>query len=123
MRPWGLTVKKGYNVITNLSICFINLYSKRIARRNGGLYPVDHQRNRSLFLLKKSLHHRPVRLGLQNLEREIRMNRFFTKLEMASSMRTGGSYALTEKTGHLIPMEKPQELTSIIIKFFREVRY
>jgi hypothetical protein len=32
-----------------------------------------------------------------------------------------GSGALMDDTGHLIPMKNPKEVTSIIIKIFREV--
>jgi pimeloyl-ACP methyl ester carboxylesterase len=46
-------------------------------------------------------------------------NRAFIDLKRAASLIPGGEYRLIEGVGHPIPMEKPEEITSIIRKFFK----
>jgi pimeloyl-ACP methyl ester carboxylesterase len=55
------------------------------------------------------------------LEGEISENRLYTKLEKASSLMPRGSYTLFKDAGHFIPMERPEEVTTVIKNFFREV--
>jgi lipase len=55
------------------------------------------------------------------LEGETSENRIYTGLPKVSALMPQGSYALIKEAGHLIPMEKPKEVTSIILNFFREV--
>ncbi|HOO47618.1 MAG TPA: alpha/beta hydrolase [Deltaproteobacteria bacterium] len=45
-------------------------------------------------------------------------NRAFIDLKTATSLLPNGSYRLIEGAGHLIPMERPREITSIIREFF-----
>ena len=45
-------------------------------------------------------------------------NRAYIDLKTATSMLPNGTYRLIEGAGHLIPMEKPKEITRIIREFF-----
>ena len=57
------------------------------------------------------------------LEGETSKNRIYPELSKASSLMPRGSYALIKEAGHLIPRERPKEVTAIILKFFREGNY
>ena len=57
------------------------------------------------------------------LEGETSENRLYTGLEKASSLMPRGSYALIKEAGHLIPMERPKEVTPIILKFLKEINF
>ena len=46
-------------------------------------------------------------------------NRAFIDLKTATSLFPGGTYRPIEGAGHLIPMEKPAEITKIIREFFK----
>ena len=52
------------------------------------------------------------------LEGELSENRSFIDLKKAASLFPRGAYRLVEGAGHLIPMEKPGEITDIIRSFF-----
>lgn len=56
------------------------------------------------------------------LEGEKSDNRIYTELAKAASLMPRGSYALMEGAGHLIPMERPEKVTTVIHNFFREDR-
>jgi lipase len=50
-------------------------------------------------------------------------NRIYTELEKASSLMPQGTYALIQGVGHLMPMERPQKVTQIIMNYLQEVNY
>jgi lipase len=52
------------------------------------------------------------------LEAEESDNRIYAELEKASAAMPHGSYRLVREAGHLIPMEKPDEISRTIIAFF-----
>jgi len=53
------------------------------------------------------------------LEGEISENRSYIDLKKAAGMIANCSYKMVAGAGHLIPMEKPQEVTEIINEFFQ----
>ena len=55
------------------------------------------------------------------LEGEKSENRIYAELSKASSLIPLGSYVLVKGAGHLIPMERPKEMITTILNFFREV--
>ena len=59
-----------------------------------------------------------IRCPVLILEGEVSENREYTELEKAASLMPGGSYSLIKDAGHLIPMEKPEEIASVIRDFF-----
>ena len=52
------------------------------------------------------------------MEGEVSENRHFIDLKKAASLFPSGTYRLVEGAGHLIPMEKPAEVTEIMRDFF-----
>ncbi|MBI4763583.1 MAG: hypothetical protein HY787_03130 [Deltaproteobacteria bacterium] len=48
-------------------------------------------------------------------------NRLYTKRGKAASLMPRGSHALVEEAGHLIPRERPEEVTAVIMNFLSEV--
>ncbi|MGC9325342.1 MAG: alpha/beta fold hydrolase [Desulfomonilia bacterium] len=56
------------------------------------------------------------------LEGEKSENRTFIDLKKATSILKNGTYRLIGDAGHLIPMEKPSEITGIIREFFHDNR-
>ncbi|MCX5851974.1 MAG: alpha/beta hydrolase [Deltaproteobacteria bacterium] len=89
----------------------------------GGLQLVcSPQREASLFMGGMKFDPWPV-LSKVNcpvliLEGELSENRSFIDLKKAASLFPRGAYRLVEGAGHLIPMEKPGEITDVIRSFF-----
>lgn len=52
------------------------------------------------------------------VEGELSENRTYIDLPKAASVFPGGSYTLIENAGHLVPMEKPREISKLIRNFF-----
>jgi lipase len=91
---------------------------------NGGLtLACTPKREASLFM--GGMHHDPwpfipkVRCPALVVEGEESENRHFIDLKMATSTFPNATYRLLKGAGHLIPMEKPQEITGIIREFFK----
>lgn len=55
-------------------------------------------------------------------EGQLSDNRHFIDLKAAASRFPCGSYRLVENTGHLIPMERPQETVAMIRDFFKPLQ-
>ena len=52
------------------------------------------------------------------VEGELSENRAYIDLPKAATVFPGGSYTLIENAGHLVPMEKPREISRLIRNFF-----
>lgn len=89
---------------------------------NGGLTLACHPR-REAALFMGSVKYDPwpllpkVVCPVLVLEGEESENRVFIDLKKASSMFPGGLYRMIDGAGHLIPMEKPEEILKIIREF------
>lgn len=56
------------------------------------------------------------------MEGEDSENRIYVQLESAASFVRQGAYRLIKRAGHLIPMEKPKEVTAVILDYFHSLR-
>ena len=80
--------------------------------------------NREASLFMGGMHYDPwpllprVKCPALIIEGEQSGNRAFIDLRTATSLFPSGTYTLIEGSGHLIPMEKPAEITKIIREFF-----
>lgn len=89
----------------------------------GGLSLACHpRREAALFMGSQKMDPWPllpdISCPVMVMEGELSENRRFIDLKKAASLLPAGTYRLVEGAGHLIPMEKPGEVTRIMREFF-----
>jgi len=95
-----------------------------ISGDTGGLNLACHPRKEaSLFM--GGMHYDPwpllpkIKNPVMVVEGETSENRAFIDLKKAASLFPSGQYHMVEGAGHLIPMERPEEISALINRFFQ----
>jgi pimeloyl-ACP methyl ester carboxylesterase len=103
----------------------LDLYIKygMVTGETGGLSLACHpRREAALFMGSQKMDPWPllpeIACPVMVMEGELSENRHFIDLKKAASLIPGGTYRLVEGTGHLVPMEKPDEVTRMMREFF-----